>query len=479
MKERLLLMTLFFFCLTCLSACTEKNGPEKEPEHEVTDAETVYLDASVGSTVSLNLSLSEDWQVRNENSWIQVSPDNGFAGEDVEISVLALNANGDIPERVTSFDILLDNGTSRRVFVVQAGQEGIIFSEEDRSVSYSAGQIRISVQNNIPFTAEADSDWLRVSAVELDADSTLLEDSVSWSALKTSYVVLDVDENTADERRNTTLTLKYLDTEARITVWQNFAIESDVDWSREFFKTSLAMRFTGSGCKNCPMMGEAFKIAKSACGDRLELFNIHGFNTDDPCYYENARLLADHFDIEGYPTGIFNMMATLTNEDSQLCADKVSALVEEAVEAFPAMTGVTAVSFVDGNVLTVGAAVAFKEAGSYRINAFIMESGYIGHQQGAGDNYQFDNFVRRAITDDLGEPMECTEEKSVIEWFETVEIPSVVNRDNAYIVIFITRENDGEPVSGSVGGVTYSDYGTVVDNIAVLPLSGEVGFRYE
>lgn len=478
MKERLLLMTLSFFCLTCLSACTEKEGPEKEPEHEVTDSETVYLGAGVGSASSLSLSLSEDWHVQNETSWIQVTPNSGFAG-DVEISVLALNANGEIPERVAFFDVLLNDGTSKRVFVVQAGQEGIILSEDVLSVSHGAGQIRIPVQNNIPFTAEADSDWLRVSAVELDADSTLLEDSVSWSALKTSYVVLDVDENTADERRNTTLTLKYLDTEARITVWQNFAIESDVDWSREFFKTSLAMRFTGSGCKNCPMMGEAFKIAKSACGDRLELFNIHGFNTDDPCYYENARLLADHFDIEGYPTGIFNMMATLTNEDSQLCADKVSALVEEAVEAFPAMTGVTAVSFVDGNVLTVGAAVAFKEAGSYRINAFIMESGYIGHQQEAGDNYQFDNFVRRAITDDLGEPMECTEEKSVIEWFETIEIPSVVNRDNAYIAIFITRENDGELVPGNVSGVTYSDYGTVVDNIAVLPLSGEVGFRYE
>ena len=75
--------------------------------------------------------------------------------------------------------------------------------------------------------------------------------------------------------------------------------------------------------------------------------------------------------------------------------------------------------------------------------------------------------------------MECAEEEYVIEWFETVEIPFVVNRDNAYIAIFITRENDGTPVSGSVSGVTYSDYGRVVDNIAVLPLFGEVGFRYE
>lgn len=479
MEERLVLTALSILCLVCISACTEKNSPEKEPEHEVTDTETVYLEAGVGSISSLSLSLSEAWQVRNENSWIQVSPDNGFAGDEVEISVLALNANSEIPERVASFDILLDDGTSMRVFVVQAGQEGIIFSEEDRSVSYSAGQIRISVQNNIPFTAEADSDWLRVSAMELDVDSTLLEDSVSWSALRTSYVVLDVDENTADKRRNATLTLKYLDTEAQITVWQNFAIDPDVDWSRDFYKVSLAMRFTGSGCKYCPVMGEAFQIAKTECGDRIELFNIHGFNSDDPCYYENAPLLADHFDIEGYPTGVFNMMATLTNEDSQVCADKVSALVEEAVEAFPARTGVKAVSFVDGDVLTVGAVVAFKDAGSYRVNAFIMESGYVGHQNGVGDNYQFDNFVRRAITDDLGEPMECMEEESVIEWFETVEIPSVVNRDNAYIVIFITRENDGEPVSGSVGGVTYSDYGMIVDNIAVLPLSGEVGFRYE
>ena len=377
MEERLVLTALSILCLG-MSACTEKNSPEKEPEHEVTDTETVYLEAGVGSISSLSLSLSEAWQVRNENSWIQVSPDNGFAGDEVEISVLALNANSEIPERVASFDILLDDGTSMRVFVVQAGQEGIIFSEEDRSVSYSAGRIRISVQNNIPFTAEADSDWLRVSAMELDVDSTLLEDSVSWSALRTSYVVLDVDENTADKRRNATLTLKYLDTEAQITVWQNFAIDPDVDWSRDFYKVSLAMRFTGSGCKYCPVMGEAFQIAKTECGDRIELFNIHGFNSDDPCYYENAPLLADHFDIEGYPTGVFNMMATLTNEDSQVCADKVSALVEEAVEAFPARTGVKAVSFVDGDVLTVGAVVAIRETGSYRINAFIMESGYVG-----------------------------------------------------------------------------------------------------
>lgn len=475
-KNVLLTIALSVICLAWQS-CT-KNTTEQEPEHEAADAETVYLDAGVGSTASLSLSLSEDWHVRNETSWIQVMPDNGFAG-DVEISVLALNANSEIPERVASFDILLDDGTSRRVFVAQSGQEGIILSGDAHSVSYGAGQIRIPVQNNIPFTAETDSDWLRVSAVNLDVDSTLLEDSVSWSALKTSYVVLDVDENTADKRRNTALTLKYLDTEARITVWQNFAIDPDVDWSREFFKTSLAMRFTGSGCKYCPVMGEAFKIAKTECGDRLELFNIHGFNADDPCYYENASLLADHFDIEGYPTGIFNMAATLTNEDARVCADKVSALVEEAVEVFPARTGVKAVSFVDGDILTVGALVAVRDAGSYRVNAFIMESGYVGHQNGVGDNYQFDNFVRRAITDDLGEPMECAEEESVIEWFETVEIPFVVNRDNAYIAIFITRENDGTPVSGSVSGVTYSDYGRVVDNIAVLPLFGEVGFRYE
>ena len=65
----------------------------------MTDSETVYLGAGVGSASSLSLSLSEDWHVQNETSWIQVTPNSGFAG-DVEISVLALNANGEIPERV-------------------------------------------------------------------------------------------------------------------------------------------------------------------------------------------------------------------------------------------------------------------------------------------------------------------------------------------------------------------------------------------
>ena len=62
----------------------------------------------------------------------------------------------------------------------------------------------------------------------------------------------------------------------------------------------------------------------------------------------------------------------------------------------------------------------------------------------------------------------------------SVQLPSNVfyNDANGYVLIFTTYAHVGRP-DGSVPGIEYSDYGMIVDNVAVLPLNGQTAFRYE
>ena len=462
--------------LSVIVSCTK---PQPEP---VTRGDTVFLPAQAGRSVVAERGFPGTWQISNLNGseWFSVTPTGGLAGE-TELSFTTLSENEELTERCGWLDIV-SGGEPKRLYVFQAGKEGMSLPSEKHVFRYAAGEARIEVRNNVEFSADIRSDWASIATIEFDADSVKLADNVNYSALKTSYIVVNVGENTSNERRTAVLEITCNGAVYEVDILQNYSIEVDVNWNAPFFKRSLGVRFTGSGCSYCPLMAESYKIAVAEYPDRIELCNIHGYNEDDPCYYANSPAFIKFYGISVFPTGVFNSAAVIRNGSVTDNAERIAALAREAVESYPAMTSLQGTSVLNGRELSVDMVIASKDQRDYKVHAFVMENNFFGTQAGHDDgSYKFDNIMRFAVSDDFGDKIECLGDRTVTDWFKTVTVPDGVLDDvnNAYLLIFVTYAHEGLPETMNVPGVSYNDFGEIVDNVVSMPLNGSITFEYE
>ena len=463
--------------LSVMVSCTK---PQSDP---VTRGDTVFLPAQAGRSVVADRGFPGTWQIGNQNGseWFSVTPTSGLAGG-TELSFTTLSDNDELTERCGWLDIV-SGGEQKRMYVFQTGKDGMSLPSEKYVFRYAAGEARIEVRHNVEFSADIESGWASIATIEFAADSVKLADDVNYSALKTSYIVVNVEENTSNDRRTAVLEITCNGAVYEVEILQNYSIEVDVNWNVPFYKRSLGVRFTGSGCRYCPEMAESYKMAVAECPDRIELFNIHGFNVDDPCFYANSSAFTKFYGISGFPTGVFNSAAIIRYGSSVTAnAERIAALAKEAVESYPAMTSLQGTSTWNGGELSVDIVIASKEQRDYKVHAFVMENDFFGAQAGHdGGNYKFDNILRFAVSDDFGDEIECLGDRTVTDWFRTVTVPDGIldNVNNAYLLIFVTYAHEGLPETMGVSGVSYNDFGEIVDNVVSMPLNGSITFEYE
>lgn len=246
--------------------------------------------------------------------------------------------------------------------------------------------------------------------------------------------------------------------------------EPDDDWiNKEFAHKSLAMRFTATWCGYCPNLARAIHDAQQQMPGEIEVLNLHGGGSD--LEFSQNYLLEDQFLITGFPTGVLDGRRYVENYGREYAAQLVVDYVNETKNNYPTVSGVSFESSTSGQTLTVDIKAYLKKAGSYKIAAFVTESGIIGYQadnyEGSHSNYEHNDIARIALSNALGDSFTIASDGQTKDFSYKATIPSGYNKNNLKILVFIMRAYGSQPVLRD--NSAFGDY--YVDNCA----SGKVG----
>lgn len=462
-----------------LLSCSQDDGGEYIPP----DSGVVFIvGGEAGSSDTAALSFSAPWQLETRADGFQVSPESGSAG-DVSLTVTAAETNVLIGEREASFSIT-DGSTEALYRIVQKGIPQLRVVSGEAEAPAQASQVVVMLDANVPFevvVAETDG-WIEVKDVAA-SDAVLLSDGKTYSDSLRYTVTLLLSENTSDAERTAAVRFVFETGEQEVEVTQVAPLT--VDWSRDFFRASAYLRFTATWCYKCPFMAEAVSIASEAMPGRLVSVNMHATSSEGGLGFWKVGDYESLYGLEGYPMGVVNNMTVVHN---MLNAEELSLFIEDVItemtESYPARTGISAYSQLDGDEgkVKVDVSVAASEKDDYRIKVFLLESGIIYPQENDGvlvNDYEHNSVVRDVLTDDIfGDPLPSAEAQEVIEYSVEADIPrSVLDPANLSVVIAVVRPCS--PDVQGVSGAEYLDLGYIYDNVVSLPADGFVDLRYE
>lgn len=456
---------------------TGNGGGEELPPED--SGVTVVIEAGEGSEAVAAYEFASDWEVLSADGGYEVSPSSGKAGA-AELTVSATNANPGLGEREAEFSIS-DGGQETIFHVVQRGTPQLVLSATQYEMAQASGKIEIVLDGNVPFEAETAADWLEITDTA-QSDSVLLSDGRTYSDSLRSVITVQASANESSEAREATVTLTAGTQEYEVKVSQAAAVTAD--WSKEFFRRSSILRFTATWCYNCPRMYEAIKIAMEELPDRIIPLNLHGMSSEGGLAYYRSGEFEDLYGVEGYPTGIANNAIQVAN-DRQIenIVPGIVGVVQEAIESYPARTGISAQSQISDNTIKVDISVAVKEADDYKVCVYLIENGIV-HEQKTDDgpvlDYVHDYVIRSVLTEDLfGDPLPSCGDNEMVTYSVEAALPrSVLDQANLSVVIAVARPDNLE-VRGVENATYLEEIGIIYDNVTLLPANGFVNFEYE
>lgn len=459
-----------------LSSC-EGNGTEPEPEVPALTGSTIMVPNEANVTQEISLEMDADWSVSNSNTWFTVQPLSGAAGTNT-LTITVADTNPDLTERVSSFRIN-EGGTPTEYFVIQDVTPGMTIESNSLAVSGDAQDASFVFRSNVDVEVASESDWITIAGVA--EDSVLLADNSTYSKYKTYTVNMSVAENSGDVREGNVLVSAANGATETFTVSQMGELVAD--YSREFLRRSLIVRYTGNWCGYCPAMNLAVHGAIEEYPDHIVAMNM--YQGSGELSYPDVNYFMNAFNIQGFPTAIMNYYCEVGNTTAyQQNTERFVNLAKEAVEELPANTVLGGVASVSGNQVVVELSVASKEAGNYYVSAFLLEDGIIGSQSDYTglvedtQNYDHSSVMRAGMTAQMGDSYSLSAQ-GLEKISLSVEIPSnVENPENLHVVVFTTY--DGQ-FTGSLSDsfITYNDYKYVVDNVVDIPVGGFAIFSYE
>ncbi|HIZ85655.1 MAG TPA: Omp28-related outer membrane protein [Candidatus Coprenecus stercoravium] len=457
-----------------LVSCEENNG--NGPDNPV-NGTTISLPNEANASASLTLEFLNPWEVINTETWFSVMPLSGAVAGSAEITVEASSINPDFAERVGSF-MINDGGLVTSYFVIQAGTPGIDVAET-KTIGGHEQTFVLSFTTNIEgVSASSDAEWLTINGdVEYGAPN-LLEDGLTESKLRTATLSVKAAANEAEESRTATLTLKAGDVTKEVKITQTEDL--GIDFSSEFFRRTLVVKFTSTGCTYCPNMSTALENAVEQSSGRIVPINIYGtmggmsdFLFDNLTSYGNL-LGWSH----SYPWSSVNYCANVASMTNAAVMQRAFlAASTEATEQMPANTAIAGFGSIEGDQINMTLSIASKEAGSYMLNIFVLEDGVQRAQVSGGSNYIHNHIALAQVTATIGDGLEL-EEAGLQTITRSFDVPEdVVNENNLHVVVFISKQGS---FAGNAANVTYSSTGYVVDNAVDIPLNGAtIPFQYE
>lgn len=476
------LTKMFLCCMSIVgmaalfTSCSDENKQPDTPQVDFTGS-SILVPNEVG-TVSVTMEFDAPWQVSNRNTWFSVTPLSGDAGA-ATITVSVLETNPELTEKVASF-IIESNEQNTQYYVIQDVTPGFNIVNRQMSVGEEEQQAVFTLEGNVDFEAVAAQDWITIDGVE--SDSTLLADHATYSKYKTYRINMSVAANTG-EVRYSDLFLNGVDGTTKDTVTVSQMGELVADYSKTFYRRSMGFRMTATTCGYCPIMSEAMKATYEQTNGRFIPFTIYGVMAgSDWMVYENWRYwLSTVFQSNGFPTGVINGYANLGNYSESIQTDAYVKLTDEATAELPSNTLIGGMVSCDGSNINVDISVASKQAGEYTIGVFLMESGIVGSQSGAGADYEHNFVVKDEFTNSPeGDPISLSA-NSTTELSYSMAIPSVIEDiNNCYVCVWIASD---DTFSGSVTGPNneniYYNYGILIDNVVNIPMNGFAVFEYE
>lgn len=436
--------------------------------------QSIFVPNEMNAAVTVELEFDGEGTVFNTNEWFSVEPFDVVPGTN-SLTVKVLELNTELTERVADF--MVNDGTNTQFYVIQDPVPGWDVSKKTASVSGEEQSYTFSIKGNTDFDAVVAEgvDWLTIDSVT-ESDSTLLADNATYSAYRTYNINMSVAANDG-EVRTAEITLNGVDGVTTATIEVSQMGELVADFSRDFYRRTLGIRFTATTCGYCPMMSEAMTLAYEETGGRFLPFTIYGIMAgSDWWVYDYWLEWMNAFATRYFPRGIVNGYAVVENNNPSTNAAIFTQLTEEARTNIPANTVIGGTVSVSGSNVDANISVASKEAGVYTIGVFLMESHIVGQQSGAGASYEHNFVVKDEFTHYMGDDLSLSTE-SVQELTYTMPIPSTVEDiNNCYVCVWIAKD---DTFSGQVSGVLYADYNMLIDNVVNIPVNGFALFEYE
>ena len=214
-------LLLSLFAIMAFVACTDSgsddvgggnsnNDQNKVPEITL-DATTANFTTEGGSTI-VTFTSSDAWTAEIINNradgWCSVSPTSGSAGN-AKITITA-TANDTADDRAAT--VVVKSGTTQKtISVSQKRKDALTVTSSKFEVSADGGEIKIEVKANIDFNVE----------IEESAKSWVTHRSTR--AMKTSTLIMEVDENDDTEKRKADISISGNGLKETITIYQEGA----------------------------------------------------------------------------------------------------------------------------------------------------------------------------------------------------------------------------------------------------------------
>lgn len=478
-------LCLCMLVLSCMLYSCE--GTEIEPDNPdipTVIGSAIMLPNEVGATVEMTLDMETDWDIDNSNSWFSIQPFSGPAGN-TTFTVTVLENNSEISERVSTF-LINENGEAAQYYAVQDVAPSIAFSSRHSAqTGTEADGVSFTFLSNTDVEVTSGADWITINNIAVD--STLIDNLDLYSKLQSYTVDLSINANSGKARDGAVIIsgISSEDTDADALqaefLVQQYGELTDPDYTRDFIRRSLTIRFTGTWCGYCPSMNVALSDAVNQYPDHIIPMNM--YQGSGALSFEDVNEFITHFNIAGFPTAIVNYYAQVGNlASASTTTGYFVKLAAEAVNELPARTVIGGDMTLVGNELVLNLGIAAKEAGDYNLSIFLIENGIIGEQtdySGIIDDpsaYEHNNVIRHEYTDMLGDPVTMNHNSFKSMTFN-LEIPSNVEVPENLLAVVVTSYNG--TYTGSQNYVTYDDYGSVVDNAVSIPIGGYAVLGYE
>lgn len=364
-----------------------------------------------------------------------------------------INSPSGVMEKITKGDVHMMRSQLRAIpeFVFEPYEEPFFEIPTSRfEVGPHQSEISVDVKTNMTYSISSMPDWIEeVSVTETSYGYThVFAVSQNTEPVSREGIIVFCNENQVC---------------VPVTVVQDEGDSVGEEWkSKEFYHRSLAMRFTADWCGYCPTMATSVEYAKALIPDKIEAVSMH---PSGGLAFSGAYDLVSRFQISGFPSLIMDSRALVQNYSSSYASQLIKSVVEETESAYPASTGISFKSSLDGMKLTADVNLYIKEAGDYKVTVLLLEDNIVGYQNGAGDSYVHNGVVRLALSGIDGDDINVGEDDTVWSGRFTGTVPSICSTTNLRLLVYVEKPFGNQTVAQGVSNVVYGSYGdTYVDN---------------
>lgn len=465
---RTIIGSMCVLCAFALFSC-ENDNPDGGPD--ITSiGNSIYLPNEAGASVSVDLEFDTDWFISNKTTWFTIQPLSGVAGP-ATISVAVLEDNPDLREKEASFVITTKDASGQDVgtqyYVIQDVTPGFNIANKVAAVNETAQTYTFTLEGNVKYEAVPDVDWVTINSITYD--STKLQDNQTYSKYMVSHIEMSIEANTGDVR-SAQIALQGVDGETNETIEISQYGEVSADFKKDFYRRSFLMKCTATWCGPC---GTASNQIHAAEGQRPGRMLWSAFYTSSS-YGELAEWTGvnNYFNtvgISGWPTMVFNNYVSWAG-----ATDYYVKLIDESVAKSPASTNIAGIAAINSGNIELGLNIASKETMDANVSILILEDSVEHYQAAQGNNYIHNNIARGEMTQVWGDKISLTA-NTITKLNYSAAIPSyILNQDNLHLYVIVYKE--GKFVSSVAPN---ADYGTIVDNVADIPVNGFTLFEYE